>query len=79
MVPVERDTLSPEPVVYSFIHLYPSESPVKEPSHVSGENIWTPYPYPRGQKAVCCLCKNQRMVFEEKVLIFQRAAFTVKK
>jgi hypothetical protein len=51
MVPVERDTLSPEPVVYSFIYLYPSESPVKEPSHVSGENIWTPYLYPRGQKA----------------------------
>ena len=51
MVPMERDTLSPEPVVSSFIHLYPSESPVKENFHVSGENIQTPYLYPRRQKA----------------------------
>jgi hypothetical protein len=34
-----------------FIHLDLSESPVKEPSHVSGENIWTLYLYSRGRKA----------------------------
>jgi len=49
MFPMERDSVSRASGL--FIHLYALESPVQEPSHVSGENIWTPYVYPRGQKA----------------------------
>jgi len=37
-VPMERDVLSSEPMVYSFIYIC-QESPVKKPSHESGENI----------------------------------------
>jgi hypothetical protein len=35
--PMVRDVPSSEPIVYSFIHSYISESPFKEPSHETGE------------------------------------------
>ena len=38
-VPMERNSPSPEPMVYSFIHSYPSESPVMKTSHENRENI----------------------------------------
>jgi len=38
--PMERESSSPEPMVYSFI-FYICQSPVKEPSYEMGENIWS--------------------------------------
>jgi hypothetical protein len=34
--PMEKDTPFPEPMIYSFIHSYLSESPVKELSQETG-------------------------------------------
>jgi hypothetical protein len=33
---MERDAPFPEPMAYSFIDVYPSQSPFKEPSHEIG-------------------------------------------
>ena len=49
---MESDAPFPEPVVYSFIHLYLSESTVKELSHERGETLMVSvHRDPRGQKA----------------------------
>jgi hypothetical protein len=48
----ERDAPSPEPLVYSFIHIYPSESPVRELSHeMVGKRMVTVHGAARRQKA----------------------------
>ena len=46
-VPMERKASSPEPMVYSFIHLYLSASPVWSPPTKKGENIWSLFTEPQ--------------------------------
>jgi hypothetical protein len=49
--PMESDAPSPESVVYSIIHSYLSESPVKELSHRMRKHTVTVHTAPRGRKA----------------------------
>jgi hypothetical protein len=71
-VPVESVAPFPEPVVYSSIHSYFSESPVKELSHETRGNMVTAHGVPRGQKT----CKQWGVACFPKGVVYDTAVTT---
>jgi len=70
---VESHALFPEPVVYSFIHSYLSESLVKELSHETGEtHMVTVHGAPNGQKA----CIQWGVAWFTKGIVYDSAITT---